>query len=86
MVRYIIYTENKNLAGIKDILNSLFAGYSIQEQIGVWNKIEEKSLRIELLGSYRDEDAKQACWAIKQLNNQETVALTVERLENCWFI
>jgi len=49
MKLYRIYTENKNLKGIKLILNRAFESYTLLEGVGVWKGTEEKSLIIEVL-------------------------------------
>jgi hypothetical protein len=86
MVRYTIYTENKNNEGIRYILDSHLSCYSIQTQLGVWNKQDEPSLRIEIIGAYQDEVIQRICGEIKILNKQESILLTCERLENSWLI
>jgi len=84
MIRYNIYTENKHLDLIKAVLNQNLESYSIQEHIGVNKGREEKGLKIEILGRYQDEHILYIAGAIKILNQQESVLITCERLENNW--
>jgi len=86
MIRYIVYTENKNIELVKTILNQNLESYSIQEQTWVWKGKEEKSLRIEIIGRYQDENIQYIAGLIKTLNSQENVLVTCERLENSWLI
>lgn len=86
MVRYCIYTENKNRELIEKILDEYLDEYSIQDQIGVWKGTKEKSLKIEILGIYQDDHIKYVAGLIKVLNNQQAVLVTCERLENNWLI
>jgi hypothetical protein len=81
MIRYYIYTENKNLELIKSVLNANLDSYSIQEQIGVWKGKEKKSLKIEILGRYQDDNIRYIACTIKTLNSQESVPVTCERIE-----
>lgn len=81
---YRIFTENKNLSGIKKILNRLFNGYSIFQLAGFWQGITEKSLCIEILSNNQYKHLKiridQAAKEIGELNKQE--AILVEKI-NC---
>jgi hypothetical protein len=86
MIRYCIYTENKNREFIESILIENLESFSIQDQIGVWKGTKEKSLKIEALGTYQDEHIKYIAGLIKVLNGQQAVLVTCERLENNWLI
>ena len=86
MVKYCIYTENVNRDLIESILNENLESFSIQDQIGVWKGTKEKSLKIEVLGTYQDDHIKYVAGLIKVLNNQQAVLVTCERLENNWLI
>ena len=86
MVRYCIYTENVNRDLIDKILIENLESFSIQDQIGVWKGTKEKSLRIEILGSYQDDNIFYIARLIKALNSQENVLVTCDRLENNWLI
>jgi hypothetical protein len=78
---YRILTEDKNLNGIKKILNGLFNGYTIIEAEGLWKGVAENSLVIEIdsLGqdSFLKERIIQAAIEIKHLNNQIEVMYQV---------
>ena len=84
MIRYSLYTENKHLDLVKAVLNQNLESYSIQEHIGVNKGKEEKGLKIEILGRYQDDLIFYIAHTIKVLNQQESVLITCERLENNW--
>ena len=86
MVKYCLYTENINRDLIESILIKNLESFSIQDQIGVWKGTKKKSLKIEVLGSYQDDNIKYVAGIIKALNNQQAVLVTCERLENNWLI
>jgi len=81
MKLYRIYTENKNLEGIKMILNRAFESYTLLEGIGVWKGTEEKSLIIEVLSATPPAYFKIVAEDIKELNKQEAALLTVQETE-----
>jgi hypothetical protein len=86
MVRYCIYTENKNRELIEKILDEYLDEYSIQDQIGCWKGQKEQSLKIEVLGTYQDDNIKSIALHIKIVNCQQAVLITCDRLENNWLI
>jgi hypothetical protein len=77
MIAYRIYTERKNVDGIKEILDDGFDGYTLIFAAGVWEGETESSLIIEIIG-----ETKQSytihCVAkeIAHLNNQDAVLIT----------
>ena len=82
MKTYRIYTENKNLEGIKDILNRNFKAYTIFYGVGVWEGIKEKNLTIEIIGEKFDIAVEVMARTIKILNNQQAVLVTVSEIES----
>jgi hypothetical protein len=82
MKLYRIYTENKNLDGIKDIINRNFKEYTLFYGVGVWQGIEEKSLVIEIVGESLEIAVEVTAGAIKIFNNQQAVLVTVQEIES----
>ena len=82
MKLYRIYTENKNLEGIKKILNRAFESYTLLEGVGVWKGTEEKSLIIEVLSRINKGYFEIVADDIKTLNNQQAVLVTVSEIES----
>lgn len=88
MLKYIIYTENKNIAKIEAILNDSFIieGYTIINTQGYYKGLKEEALKIEILikpcnkFNYTD-ILKTICKRIKRVNKQETVLLTIEKIK-----
>ena len=72
-----IYTENKNIQKIQDQTDDIFEGYTMLEGIGRWERQNEKSLVIEIIGSKsRMSDATLLAHNIKQVNDQDAVLIT----------
>lgn len=86
MKLYRLYTENKNVEGIKEIINAYFSGYTLIEGVGIWNGISEKSLIVEVVNftgkSNLEAEFKLIAGAIKKLNCQDAVLLTVQEIES----
>jgi hypothetical protein len=82
MKLYRIYTENKNLKGIKLILNRAFESYTLLEGVGVWKGTEEKSLIIEVLSRISRGYFDIVADDIKDLNQQQAVLVTVSEIES----
>jgi len=88
MLKYTIYTEDKNLAKIEAILNDsiIIQGYTIINTQGYWQGIKEKALKIEILLepcnklNYTN-ILKAICKKIKAVNKQEAVLFTVEKIK-----
>jgi hypothetical protein len=79
MIKYSIYTENKNIGQIKDTICQYYKGFTIIKTIGYWQGIAEKSLKIEILSEDKErQNIKEIVRIIKSINNQEAVLLTVE--------
>jgi len=88
MLKFTIYTENKNLAKIEAILNDnlVIEGYTIINTAGYWQGLKEKALKIEILlepckGLNYTSILKTICKKIKAVNKQEAVFLTVEKIK-----
>jgi hypothetical protein len=77
-----IYTENKNLEGIKKILNRAFESYTLLECVGIWKGTEEKSLIIEVLTRINPAYFELVADDIKDLNQQQAVLVTVSEIES----
>ena len=85
---YTIFTERKNVEGIKGLLNRKLDSYTLTECIGVWrgvkeDSLKEDSLRIDVLifvnllkNPYYFKDViREICDDIRVLNKQESVLL-----------
>lgn len=88
MIKYTIYTENKNLDKIEAILNDslIIEGYTIINTQGYWQGLKEKALKIEIILEpcnklKHTHNLKIICKKIKIVNKQETVLLTIEKIE-----
>ena len=84
MIKYTIYTENKNLAKIEAILNdnTIIKGYTIMNTQGYWQGTKEEALKIEiLLSKHYNYRIKTICQKIKIINKQQAVLFTVEKIE-----
>ena len=72
-----IYTENKNIQRIQELADESFEGYTMLEGIGRWERQNEKSLVIEVIGNKsRMMDASLIANDIKQVNEQQAVLIT----------
>ena len=71
-LQYQIFTEHKNLYGIREILDRYMPGYTIFYGAGVWKKQHEPSLIIIAM-EVSAEDVYSAVAEIKALNNQQSV-------------
>jgi len=84
MLKYTIHTENKNLRGIKDILNNHlgYVGYTLNECKGAWKGKAEKSLKIEVLADHDlNVPINSIAEQIRDRNKQDLVLVTVENVE-----
>jgi len=88
MQKYTIYTENKNLDKIENILNKsiIIKGYTIINTQGYWQGLKENALKIEILLEPCDKFnytniLKTVCKKIKAVNKQKAVLLTVEKIK-----
>lgn len=83
MIKYSIYTENKNIKKIKKLLNNqpIIKGYTIINTLGNWQGIQEKSIIIIIMLPEKNPLIKHLCNKIKYLNNQESVLLTEEKIK-----
>lgn len=84
MTKYTIYTENKNIEGIKKILKTfkIIEGYTLINTTGYYQGQQEKALKIEILFTkHNNWTIKIVCNKIRELNNQEAVLYTVEQIK-----
>ena len=84
MIKYSIYTENKNLEKIKKILNTsiVIKGYTLINTIGYYEGQEEQGLKIEiLLPKHYNWIIKSICNKIRIINNQQSVLCSVEEIK-----
>lgn len=82
MKLYRLYTENKNLEGIKKILNRAFESYTLLEGVGVWKGVEEKSLIIEISSRISQNYFDLVAEDIKELNEQNAVLVTAHEIDS----
>lgn len=82
MELYRIYTENKNLKGIRKILDSKLEGYTIFKGLGIWQRIKEKSLTVEIVSEKSFNVFEEIATRIKILNHQQAVLVTVSEIES----
>ena len=74
---YRIYTEDKNLDGIINLLTKVYDGYTIIHSQGYWKGLPEESIIIEIITYAVDLPTIQGIAnQIKQLNSQESVLVT----------
>lgn len=84
MLKYVIHTENKNLKGIERILQShlVNAGYTIRQVVGSWKGKKEKALEIVIIhDTPLNVVLKAIGQRIRDLNRQEVVLITAEKIE-----
>ncbi|GEM_PF-4413070 len=88
MIKYTLYTENKNIESIKGFINLYYKGYTIINACGYWQGIKEKSLKIEILTEkskrqliYNKIAVNAIIESIKKINNQSSVLLTTESIK-----
>jgi len=81
MIKYNIYTENKQLKWIEHVLNEFFEGFTIYKAIGFYKGIKEKSLVIEIVipdneFRWRELQIKTLIKMLKGYNKQDSVLVT----------
>ena len=83
MIRYHLYTENKNIQFIFSLVRQGFKGFTVFDATGDWQGKAESSLCIEIIGETW-EQATVECIArrIKAENKQEAVLLTFETVQS----
>jgi hypothetical protein len=74
---YAGYQESKSILDkIIDMLNSNLDGYTILHSEGYWMGEEEKSLKIDIIGSENDRDKiRNICLEILKIADQDAVVL-----------
>lgn len=84
---YRIYTEDKNRDKILAETSARFTGFTVIPVLGSWAGVQEASLIIEVISfaganhGYNKTAIKELAEAIKALNSQEAVLITVSYLE-----
>ena len=86
MIRYRVYTENKNFDAVIAHAACVIPGFSVFTGTGVWDGQREKCLVIEVIadGDKNDLIRGLAIW-IKNLNSQQAVIVTQETVESHTF-
>lgn len=85
MIKYTIYTEDKNRKDIEIILNNnlLIKGYTIIKTTGNWQRIKEQAIKIEIyLTKNYHYQIRSICKEIKRQNKQEIVLFTAKEVES----
>lgn len=75
MKRFVIHTENKNLAWIERLLSIGFDGFTVVKGLGYWRGQKEKTLEI-LIYTANTELVRAIAERIKHHNKQEAVLVT----------
>ena len=78
-----LFTENKNLKEIENIISKFFKGFTLFKSVGYWDGIKEKSLCLEIATETKNDLTKlkeiakqinkvnkQNCCLIQQLSNR----------------
>ena len=82
-IEYKIQTEDINREKILRIVRNIFSGFSVQVQLGYWDKIQENSICIIVIANREDRDAIfNIAKGIKDLNNQESVLVTEQEIRS----
>ena len=90
MIRYRIYTENKNFDAVVEHVASVIPGFSVFTGVGVWQGQREKCLVIEVMADdvVRNKVYDRVCglatW-IKNFNSQQAVIVAQETVESHTF-
>lgn len=80
MTRYRIYTERKY--NIERLASKCFDGFTLFDTIGFWKGKKEKSICIEIIGTFQDyKQVKFLANTIKRINSQQSVYVTKERID-----
>ena len=83
MLKYNIYTEQKNIEWLKSIVAENFPGFTVYYTDGCWERMDEKSVMIEII---TDNPAAEhwlqlIALKIKGYNRQDSVLITKSNLE-----
>jgi hypothetical protein len=85
MTSYRIYTEDVDHAGIYQIMDRYFDSYTVIHANGVWEGQHEKTVILEIVEDETDAvvvGVKLAATQIRDLNNQQSVLVTVNKLDD----
>lgn len=87
MFRYRLYTENKNIDRLHELIASSFDSYTVFAGQGVWHGDKELSIVFELIleGNSVLSLLKQTANIIKEENQQQAVLVTREPVESFLF-
>ena len=85
MIKYRIYTQNKRLKWIKQVLNEFFDGYTIYKTEGYWKGITERSIVIEIIVPdnqfrWRELQIRTLVSMLKGYNKQKSVLVTKDNI------
>jgi len=76
---YRLYTEDVNYDAINIIVGEMFTSYTLIKGMGVWNRVKEKSVIIEIISDDSDNvlnKIRSLASTIKIVNYQEAVLIT----------
>lgn len=82
---YRIYTEQKNLKWICQVVSEKFPGFTVYKTVGYWQGKPEKSVMIEIIAGNMDGAEyyiRQLCLKIKGYNCQAEVLYTKQELRS----
>ncbi len=85
MVKFRIYTEDKNRREIEVITTKYFSGFTLIPTVGFYKGAREQSFIIEILAECNSQifkDIENLCKEIKWYNKQESVLLTKESIDS----
>jgi hypothetical protein len=92
MKKFCIYTARKNRAQVRSWLLLLQLGYTLFDAVGGWPEsakayVAEDSMMIEIIGKVAlKHKIKLLCCAIKGMNKQKEILVTVEDCPSPWSI
>lgn len=84
MYKYTLYTEDINRDRIEALFNcsKIIHSYTLYNGVGVWAGQKEKNLTIVIINTeFIKAEVKRIANCIKQVNRQEAVLLTIEKVE-----
>ena len=86
-IAYKLYTENKNIELVEDLVGRYFDGFTIRQGAGYYKGLKEGSLTIEVMGNEEDGvKVKRLAAKIRDANDQDCVLMTKEVLASVEFV
>jgi hypothetical protein len=87
MFRYRLYTENKNIERLHELIGASFDSYTVTAAQGVWHGARELSTVFEIIAEGHSVLSllKQTANVIKTENAQQAVLVTREPVESFLF-